>query len=409
MLFRSSPLALYVTDVSTTIGRRWISGDRLLRPHRRHTYQALARCGWSHRRVTMYVTVLNVILSACGLLAAGSNTIPRSFPLLIALVVLATYVATPRLVSRYGSTSANFRGGSISARIQWTLRAVRPRSGPILVLADITLWFVTLPAAGLLMRWGGAKVSISGAGWFFAAAAISQYVVGAAVGLYRWRWRVGSFGEAGGLALTGIVTGLALHSMTAFVGTLKPAAPVVMVATVLTIVLQVMPRSVWRLKRDGEAIDEREGERALVYGAGRVAALLLPALRDRHSRFIVAGLIDDDLAKLYQTVCGETVVGTGGDLADIARRENVTTVVVCMPSLSAERLGAIVGLIESQGLRPILPTMFNWPTTGQPDDQPVEEPRAVALAAGSDHRSWVRSASLDSVVSRLKTARGLRA
>lgn len=77
---RENPAALFVwlilggvffVDATATLVRRLIRRERLYEAHRSHAYQWLARRWTSHRRVTVTVTVLNLVwLLPCALLAA---------------------------------------------------------------------------------------------------------------------------------------------------------------------------------------------------------------------------------------------------------------------------------------------------------------------------------------------------
>ncbi len=52
-------LAVFVTDATITLGRRFLRGERWYEPHRSHAYQKAAR-RWGHLRVTLVVMTVNV-------------------------------------------------------------------------------------------------------------------------------------------------------------------------------------------------------------------------------------------------------------------------------------------------------------------------------------------------------------
>jgi Fuc2NAc and GlcNAc transferase len=55
-------LGVFVFDATATLFRRMLGRERITTPHRLHAYQRLARAGWSHRRVTIAVIGVNLLL-----------------------------------------------------------------------------------------------------------------------------------------------------------------------------------------------------------------------------------------------------------------------------------------------------------------------------------------------------------
>ena len=94
-----APLTLYLADTAATIVRRARRGERWYLAHRDHAYQRLTQLGWSHARTTTFVALA---MAACA--ALGSLSLAGPLPLRLAGdgllgLVLAAYLATPRLVS----------------------------------------------------------------------------------------------------------------------------------------------------------------------------------------------------------------------------------------------------------------------------------------------------------------------
>lgn len=102
-----APLAVYLTDTSTTMIRRARAGEVFYTPHRKHAYQRLTQLGWSHANTTVAVAS---VMATCSILGAVSLT--GSLVLRVAadvglVAVLAAYVVSPRLVaSRRPATPA---------------------------------------------------------------------------------------------------------------------------------------------------------------------------------------------------------------------------------------------------------------------------------------------------------------
>lgn len=51
-------------DATITLIRRKLNGEKLTEAHRKHAYQRLTQAGWSHSKVTLYATILNLVIFA---------------------------------------------------------------------------------------------------------------------------------------------------------------------------------------------------------------------------------------------------------------------------------------------------------------------------------------------------------
>ncbi|MCT7487097.1 glycosyltransferase family 4 protein [Aliarcobacter cryaerophilus] len=51
-------------DATITLIRRKLNGEKLTQAHRKHAYQRLTQSGWSHSKVTLYATLLNLVIFA---------------------------------------------------------------------------------------------------------------------------------------------------------------------------------------------------------------------------------------------------------------------------------------------------------------------------------------------------------
>jgi Fuc2NAc and GlcNAc transferase len=51
-------------DATITLIRRKLNGEKLTQAHKKHAYQRLTQAGWSHSKVTLYATVLNLMILA---------------------------------------------------------------------------------------------------------------------------------------------------------------------------------------------------------------------------------------------------------------------------------------------------------------------------------------------------------
>jgi FlaA1/EpsC-like NDP-sugar epimerase len=180
-----------------------------------------------------------------------------------------------------------------------------------------------------------------------------QWIVGAAIGLYRGRWRVGSFGELGGLVCTValVFAGFEIAYRAVGLDVAPPSGR--MLAGFTAIALICVPRAMWRLLRDRQ---DRQctAERILLYGAGQGCATILPVLLAPDSGFRPMALIDDDPAKRYRSLHGFRVLGDGEQLFTVATTNNATSVLIAMPGATSETVRVLVKRIEDCGLRALI-------------------------------------------------------
>jgi FlaA1/EpsC-like NDP-sugar epimerase len=90
--------------------------------------------------------------------------------------------------------------------------------------------------------------------------------------------------------------------------------------------------------------------RTLVVGAGSAGSMAATemARRPEHG-YIVAGFLDDDPAKLGQTIAGAPVLGTIADLTVVAAEHDIQEVVIAIPSASGRTIREVVRLCEETG------------------------------------------------------------
>jgi FlaA1/EpsC-like NDP-sugar epimerase len=95
----------------------------------------------------------------------------------------------------------------------------------------------------------------------------------------------------------------------------------------------------------------RPGKRTLVVGAGNSAERLLREVqRSPSADLFPVGLIDDDSEKNGMSIHGVPVLGTTGEIAEIARRLRPELLVIAIPSARREEMRAIVEACLSTGI-----------------------------------------------------------
>jgi UDP-GlcNAc:undecaprenyl-phosphate/decaprenyl-phosphate GlcNAc-1-phosphate transferase len=99
------PLALYLADTGWTLQRRIRAGERVLEPHRSHTYQRWCDAGWSHQRVTTVTVALTVLLSLLGGASLTGSIVLRALCDAAGAAVLIAYLRSPAVLLRRAAAS----------------------------------------------------------------------------------------------------------------------------------------------------------------------------------------------------------------------------------------------------------------------------------------------------------------
>jgi FlaA1/EpsC-like NDP-sugar epimerase len=232
-------------------------------------------------------------------------------------------------------------------------RRLYPLVRPIRILMDVVAWGAAT-ALAIYLRFGLAfdEESVKGFWQLLPIVAVLQVVTGFAVGLYRRRWRYGSYDEVAALALTaGVVTG-GLFIVNAQLADRPIPQSAVLVGGFLGLMMMGAIRYVWRLVFEWlRRPSDRNAERLLVYGAGEGGVQVVTALlRSRSSAFVPVALIDDDPGKQRLTIMGVPVMGDRSSIKSVVERTQATTLLIAVPSASAHTMGEIADMAADAGL-----------------------------------------------------------
>jgi nucleoside-diphosphate-sugar epimerase len=207
---------------------------------------------------------------------------------------------------------------------------------------------------------GQSSAPLGGSVWLLAVA-VGALIVLTAIGSgsHRVIWRYTSFRELATLGLFGgtvfvsllIVKQFALPSM---------SAASVLLSTLLSVFASTGARIArrWQLAR-AEQRERQHGEtpgagtrRVLIVGAGITGTQLARDIIHRASPDVeLVGFLDDDMAKRGATVNGAPVLGPLSAALDIVERQQVTEVIVALPSAAPSVVRAFVRELEDVGVR----------------------------------------------------------
>lgn len=196
------------------------------------------------------------------------------------------------------------------------------------------------------------RVLWSGVVLYAVLACVLQGMVGAALMLYRGRYRIATFEETFGLALAvGVVGGLLAAS---FIGLSAPGSfprATAVLTPPVALLSMAAGRFAYRAWRDRLA-PCADAERVLIYGAGNAGYQLLRLIReDPRSPYRVVGFIDDAKSKRNLRLLGVPVLGRHKKLVEVAVQHGVTTVILAIPGAGATLVRRVSATVEGAGLR----------------------------------------------------------
>jgi FlaA1/EpsC-like NDP-sugar epimerase len=182
---------------------------------------------------------------------------------------------------------------------------------------------------------------------------ISKLVVFWIAGLGRGWWRYVSLPDLIRLTIGNAAASVVVTALTLSVG--LPGFPRSIYITDFLVCLMVMSatrisrRIHWELSR-AKGRDVTQG-RTLIYGAGDAGVNILREIRQNTGiPYHVVGLLDDDPAKLGASIHGIKVLGRGVDMEALAKKHNVETVLVAMPSATGAQMTAILQQCHTAGV-----------------------------------------------------------
>jgi FlaA1/EpsC-like NDP-sugar epimerase len=247
---------------------------------------------------------------------------------------------------------------------------------------DSALWVVAIPI-GVFLRYDFSFDRVWQREVILAmlVAVAFQGGFGLLYGLYRRRWRYGTFDEVFVVALTAVSVGVMMTALWWNWSSSAPTRPVPrsvpLLATGVSVLGQIAIRSMWRLYNERRFRPNGDDvERVVIVGAGEGAELVLRTLRaSRNAPYMVTAMVDDDPVKRNLRLSGVRVAGQVDDLVAIAGASGATTVLVATPSAPSSFFRRVTALAAEAGLRVlVLPPVAQLLGRVELDDiRPVNE------------------------------------
>jgi UDP-GlcNAc:undecaprenyl-phosphate GlcNAc-1-phosphate transferase len=341
-------LGVPILDTALVATMRMVEGRPIHQGGKDHTSHRLVRGGLSEQRT---VVLLAAIAAGLGATSLAYSVLGNFWITLVGvlltfalLVQFATFLVD---LERGEEDEEVVRGG-------WMLRTVVLHRRRLLeVLADFVLISASLYAAYVLLVGGnGTPYERHVFTVALPAVLVTRYLAFILLGLYQGVWRFAGSREA-----AAIVLGVAVSEVVAFgivVGTTTlgdfPARVFVADALLCTIVIGASRFGERALFRARATLNERDGHRMLIIGAGRSGRSLCRELRETPGERVV-GFVDDDPRLHRRRLLGVPVRGGTTDIERILASSRPDAVLVTIPRAPAHRLDTIVRACEDAGVQ----------------------------------------------------------
>ena len=176
------------------------------------------------------------------------------------------------------------------------------------------------------------------------AVVIIQAITGYVVGIYRHRWRYGSFDEVKGLIVSATITTIILLLLR-FMDRSPDAFPrsAIVAGGILGLFFTAASRYTWRLAREQlRRPTELTAQKLLVYGAGEGGIQIVNTmLRNPNSPFLPVAFLDDNIATHKLSISGVPVLGGREAIAKVALRTGAKTLLIAIPSADSKLINEI--------------------------------------------------------------------
>lgn len=193
---------------------------------------------------------------------------------------------------------------------------------------------------------------------------IVQAVIGFSVGIYRRRWRYGSFDEVAGLILTSALTTLVLLMLRFFDFSEKPfPRSVIAVAGVAGLFLTAGNRYVWRFIREQLRRPSAEtAAKIIIYGAGEGGIQVVNTLlRNPSSPYLPVAFLDDNEHTHRLSISGIPVLGGRESLAEARGKTGANILLIAIPSADSHLINDIASLAKGLNMEvKVLPAVQDF-------------------------------------------------
>ncbi len=178
---------------------------------------------------------------------------------------------------------------------------------------------------------------------------VVQAVIGFMVGIYRRRWRYGSFDEVAGLILASALTTFAMLMLRFFDFSDKPfPRSVIAVAGIAGLFLTAGNRYIWRFMRERLRRPTAEtATKIIIYGAGEGGIQIVNTLlRNPSSTYLPVAFLDDNEHTHRLSISGIPVLGGRESLAEARAKTGANILLIAIPSADSHLINDIASLAK---------------------------------------------------------------
>lgn len=227
----------------------------------------------------------------------------------------------------------------LKARARRWARRIGRRRFVVQAALDVTCWMTAL----VLMTWVRYDLRVEMVrsedliGIVLLAIGL-QIIIGYVAGLYRGRWRYGSFDEVAALMRTAAMIGVLLFVLDRWFMKARPVPLSVPISgSVLALVLMGAGRYLWRLALERARRPSADAStRLLIFGAGEGGHQVVSAMmRDPTSRYFPVAFVDDDPLKRHLAIMGVRVMGRRDSIGELALSQRADALLIAAPSADA--------------------------------------------------------------------------
>ena len=190
---------------------------------------------------------------------------------------------------------------------------------------------------------------------------VVQALTGYIVGIYRRRWRYGSFDEVKGLILSALITTIVLWVIR-FFDTSVDAFPrsAIIAGGILGLFFTAASRYSWRLTREQlRRPSAQNSTKLIIYGAGEGGIQIVNTmLRNPNSQYLPVAFLDDNPKTHRLRISGVPVLGGRNEIAKVSQRTGASTLLIAIPSVDSTVVNEIVEIARESKLNvKILPVV----------------------------------------------------
>ena len=228
-------------------------------------------------------------------------------------------------------------------------------------LFDVAAWLsATLLAGFLRYEFDLGTMNVSSFVLLGAFSGLVHLIAGKIVYLYGARYATASLDELLSLGLVTVIAAAPSIAVTLIAGAgWGIPRSTVFIAAPMFLIFSGFARLVRRL-RGRFASASSSTKRALVYGAGGMAEVLVPQLlADSSRKYLPVGLLDDDPEKANRWIAGVKMQGTIEDLPRVTSRMEAEVVIVAIPRANFELLQKVRSASQPLGVEVVLLPSFS--------------------------------------------------